>query len=79
MNDSIAQPQVNAPRKMSKQEERVSLSVAVLQTIKVDEHEGEPEVLALRATAACIVQEFLKATATDAAVEAAWQKAAATA
>lgn len=77
MNDRIAQPQVNAPRQMSKQEERVSLSMAVLQTIKVDEHEAEDAVLALRATAACIVDEFLKANATDVAVENAWAAAGA--
>jgi hypothetical protein len=73
---TVNQPPVNAPRQMSKAEERVSLSMAVLQTIKVDEHEEEKAVLELRATAAGIVNDFLKATAADVEVEAAWNKAA---
>jgi len=72
LDNRVGQPQVSAPRQMSKEEERVSLSVAILQTIKVDEHEEEAAVLALRATAAGIVDSFLKATAD---YDKAWQAA----
>jgi hypothetical protein len=74
----VNQPPMTPQRPLSEREARVNLAFGVLQAVKVDEHEEEAEVLALRAACAKTIREFLESTAPDAAVEAAWKNAAAT-
>jgi hypothetical protein len=76
MDSRVAQPAMPQQRPLSEKEARVNLAFGVLQAVKVDEHEPEPEVLALRAACAVAITEFIKESAEGVKVEEAWKAAA---